>query len=95
MAVDLRTVINTDVVFNDIGQVKSVQSGTVNISSAQQTIFFSAISTINKGYIIATFRADSVYSLTGFTTNLSSVSSFLFDGGGQGGTLSWQVIEVF
>lgn len=94
MAVDLRTVINNSVVFNDLGQVKNVQFGTINISQARQSIFFSPINSVVNAYIIATFKADTVYSTTGFTTDIASTTWFIFDGGGQTGTLSWQLVEV-
>lgn len=95
MALSLRTVINNDVTFNTLGQVKQVQFGTINITTAQRTVFFSPIQNTSSAYIIATFAADSVYSLSGFTTTINSTQSFVFDGGGQGGTLSWQLVEVY
>lgn len=95
MALSLRTVINSDVTFNTLGQVKSVQRGTTTINNAQQTVLFSTVSSTQKIYIIATFKADTVYSLAGFTTEVNTNQSFVFDGGGQGGVLSWQVVEVY
>ena len=94
MAVDLRTVINNSVVFNDLGQVKNVQFGMINITQPQQSIFFSPINSVSNAYIIATFKADSVYSTTGITTDITLTNMFVFDGGGQTGTLSWQLVEV-
>lgn len=95
MAVDLRTVIATDVTFNNLGQVKQVQYGSANITSAQKTIYFSTVDNTNNCYIIATFAADTVYNLSGFTTTITSSQSFSFDGGGQTGSLSWQLIETY
>lgn len=95
MAISLRTVINKDVTISNQGNVKQVQSGIVNITSVDQTVFFSTISSTDKAYIVATFKADSIYTQTGFTTNINSTQSFVFSAGGQTGALSWQVIEVY